>query len=91
LYQYIKLAHKVEGAYWDGKGGKWVLDVTNLRTNVSIKEECDILVNACGVLNSWRWPDIDGLHSFNGALIHTARWQNNIEITGKKVGLIGNG
>lgn len=44
-----------------------------------------------GILNNWKWPAIPGLHNYQGTLLHTANWDENIDLTGKHVGLIGNG
>lgn len=42
-------------------------------------------------ISKWQWPDIPGLHSFAGDLIHTARWPENYDYADKKVAVIGNG
>lgn len=47
--------------------------------------------NATGVLNAWKWPTIEGLHSFKGTLCHTARWPDDLDTTGKRVAVIGSG
>jgi cation diffusion facilitator CzcD-associated flavoprotein CzcO len=52
---------------------------------------CDFLINAAGILNAWKLPDITGLDSFKGTLVHTARWNEAIDVAGKTVGLVGNG
>lgn len=39
----------------------------------------------------WRWPDIDGLHSYQGKLMHTAQWDRMYDLTGKRVLNIGIG
>ncbi|KEF53483.1 uncharacterized protein A1O9_10458 [Exophiala aquamarina CBS 119918] len=49
------------------------------------------LVNCLGVLSKPNYPDIPGLDSFSGRLIHTARWDDTITLSGKKIGVIGNG
>jgi len=36
-------------------------------------------------------PDIQGLQSFGGELFHTARWNHDYDLTGKRVGVIGTG
>jgi len=55
------------------------------------EDTADILINGSGILNRWRWPDISGLHSFKGTLVHSARWDTNLDWTGKRVAIIGNG
>ena len=35
---------------------------------------CDVVHACLGALNKWQWPDIPGLHSFEGELMHSAKW-----------------
>jgi cation diffusion facilitator CzcD-associated flavoprotein CzcO len=49
------------------------------------------LVNATGVLTTPKLPDIDGIDSFAGTTIHTARWDHAQDLTGKRVAVIGTG
>ncbi len=49
------------------------------------------LVNASGVLTVPKLPDIDGVDSFAGITMHTARWDHNQDLTGKRVAVIGTG
>ena len=49
------------------------------------------VVNASGVLTVPKPPDIDGVDSFDGVTIHTARWDHDQDLTGKRVGVIGTG
>jgi hypothetical protein len=42
-------------------------------------------------LSNWQWPQIEGLHSFQGSLLHSASWDNNVDLKGKSVAVIGNG
>lgn len=48
------------------------------------------LISPLGIISQMHYPDIPGLSSFAGDLIHTARWPD-VDLTGKKVGIIGNG
>jgi cation diffusion facilitator CzcD-associated flavoprotein CzcO len=47
--------------------------------------------NASGVLTVPKPPDIDGVDSFGGATVHTARWDHSLDLTGKRVAVIGTG
>ncbi len=44
-----------------------------------------------GILNTWRWPSIEGLDSFKGELCHTARYPENLSVTDRRVAVIGSG
>ena len=41
--------------------------------------------------SNWQWPDIPGLKSFKGKLLHSARWDNPFDYEGKNIGVIGVG
>ena len=49
------------------------------------------LINGSGVLTVPKAPDIDGVGDFAGITIHTARWDSSIDLTGKRVAIIGTG
>ncbi|OAL53149.1 FAD/NAD(P)-binding domain-containing protein [Pyrenochaeta sp. DS3sAY3a] len=91
LEKYIKLNHKVSKAVWDESQGLWNIAVHNGHSNTLEKAQCDILINATGILNDWEWPAIPGLDSFSGPKLHSAAWDESIVLKGKHVGLIGNG
>lgn len=42
-------------------------------------------------MNTWKWPAIKGLHKYSGELLHSARWDERFDCTGKNVAVIGNG
>ncbi|KAF2841023.1 FAD/NAD(P)-binding domain-containing protein [Patellaria atrata CBS 101060] len=91
LKQYVKTEHQVSGCYWNKEKGGYDVKVRDLQRGVDITDHCDILINAGGILNNWRWPAIPGLHDYKGTLLHTANWDNNVKLEGKHIGLIGNG
>ncbi|KAK9893389.1 hypothetical protein P389DRAFT_175398 [Cystobasidium minutum MCA 4210] len=50
------------------------------------------MINAGGILNAWKWPDIEGLESFHGPRLHSANWDDSVALTKDvKVSIIGNG
>jgi cation diffusion facilitator CzcD-associated flavoprotein CzcO len=51
----------------------------------------DFLVAATGVLHHPSTPDIPGLSDFAGSVVHTARWDPNLDTTDKRVAIIGGG
>ncbi|CAK4031912.1 FAD NAD(P)-binding domain-containing [Lecanosticta acicola] len=91
LHQYVRTDHKVTGAFWNDENAGWDISVKDMSSGKDLLDQCDIIVNASGILNNWRWPAIPGLHEYKGILLHTANWDDNIDLTGKHAGLIGNG
>lgn len=91
LGKFIKAEHQVRRAEWQDREGAWHLDVEDLSSGCMIHDVCDILVSATGVLSRPRWPDLPDLRKFQGPLLHSARWDKDVELAGKSIGIIGNG
>ena len=66
--------------------GRWQIELSS-----GGRDEADIVIAATGVLHHPNYPDIAGLDEFEGELFHSARWDHNIPLDGRRIGLIGNG
>lgn len=86
----IRFNTKVASARYDETDMRW-----RVRTVDGDGREqdyvADILISAVGLLNVPKLPAIAGLDSFAGPCFHTAHWPADINLRGKKVGIIGNG
>jgi cyclohexanone monooxygenase len=82
----IRFNTKVLGAAFDDDANLWRVD---LDTGDAVTAR--FLVNASGVLITPNLPDIDGVDSFAGLTMHTARWDHEQDLTGKRVAIIGTG
>lgn len=91
IEKYIKLRHRVEHVEWDDEHGRWRVRARNLETDELVEDQAEFFINAGGVLNSWKWPDIPGLTDFKGKLMHSANYDEGYDLTGKKVAVIGAG
>ena len=89
LSNYFRLGHQVMGARFDPTRAKW--HVTIDHQGRQFEENCDVLINAAGLLNNWRWPAIPRLHDFRGTLVHSATWPETLDLKGKRVAVIGAG
>ncbi|KAJ7221713.1 FAD/NAD-P-binding domain-containing protein [Mycena pura] len=90
LWKYINLQHEVINAEWDDDAKKWRLRIRGPDGN-EFDDDCDVFLNGGGVLNIWKWPSIEGLHSFKGDLCHSARWPDDFSVKDKRVAVIGSG
>ncbi|MEP4149058.1 MAG: NAD(P)/FAD-dependent oxidoreductase [Halioglobus sp.] len=68
------------------RDGKW-----HLTTSKSARLVVDFVVAATGILHHPAYPDIKGLDSFSGEMWHTAQWNHDVDLRGKRVGVIGTG
>lgn len=89
LLKYVKVSHKVVGATWNEAKGEWTVKAEG--PNGAVEKTCNVLINAGGILNAWRFPPIPGIETFKGKLVHSAGWDSSVQLEGKVVGLIGNG
>jgi cation diffusion facilitator CzcD-associated flavoprotein CzcO len=90
-HRYIKLNTKVLEGRWHNDRGVWIITLEDERTKETWQDWAHIFINGTGILNTWKWPDIDGLHYFQGPLIHSAKWDHSVDFTNKTVGVIGVG
>ncbi|KAL2013171.1 hypothetical protein VTN00DRAFT_696 [Thermoascus crustaceus] len=90
LRKYICLNHRMVGATWNEEGGIWHLQIEDTVNQLIFDNCCHFLINAGGILNNWKWPDIPGLHEFKGKLIHSANWPEDWDYKGLSVAVIGN-
>jgi cation diffusion facilitator CzcD-associated flavoprotein CzcO len=51
----------------------------------------DVLVAATGHLTDVKFPDVPGLATFPGSLFHSARWNHELALDGKRIGVVGTG
>ncbi|KXJ95953.1 hypothetical protein Micbo1qcDRAFT_192830 [Microdochium bolleyi] len=87
----VRTNHQVVRAEWHEQRGVWLLVVRDLASGVEFEDAANFLVDASGILNKWKWPDIPGLHSFEGDLIHTAAWPEKYDYRNRRIAVIGNG
>ena len=86
----LRLSTRLESLAWDAGARCWqagLCDDAGTQRIVAARA----VVAATGGLSRPRWPEIEGLHSFEGRLMHTARWQPDAQWAGQRVGVIGTG
>ena len=79
----------VEDARWDDEATLWHIRTTG--QGQSNDYTADVLVSAAGALSDPKLPDIDGIDSFQGEVFHSAQWDHDYDLTGKRVAIIGTG
>ena len=82
----LQLNTAVTGAEWDDAERHWRLD-----TGDGDKLIARHVIGATGVLTKPKPPDIPGLDRFAGTTMHTARWDDSVDLRGRRVALIGTG
>jgi cation diffusion facilitator CzcD-associated flavoprotein CzcO/acetyl esterase/lipase len=82
----LRLGTEVTRADFDEGSGRWRIETDGGET-----VEADVLVSACGQLSRPALSRIPHADRFAGPIFHTARWDHEVELNGKRVAVIGTG
>ena len=90
LRPFVRSGREVESIVWQEDRQRWDVIV---RTAGGGRETltANVVISATGYLNRPAYPAIEGLEDFAGPCMHTARWRSDVEITGKRVAVLGTG
>lgn len=90
LYDLVNFNTKVKAATWLEDKAKWRVIVKHADGTESTHES-DIVFSAVGILNTPMVPDIKGLETFAGPVVHSSNWPADLKVDGKRVAVVGNG
>jgi cation diffusion facilitator CzcD-associated flavoprotein CzcO len=86
LRRYIRFGAHVDRAHWDDGELRW-----HVFTKDGNEYIAQFLISGAGGLHIPLIPDFAGLEQFSGAAFHSAQWDHDVDITGKRVAVIGTG
>lgn len=86
LKPHMRYGADVQGAAYDETAGRWAVELAGGETLTA-----RAVVTGVGALHRPRLPDIPGLDSFKGRSFHSAHWDHNHDLTGRRVAVIGTG
>jgi 4-hydroxyacetophenone monooxygenase len=92
--QHIRFNTEVSSLVFDEATQTWTIQAKNKTTEQTAHVEhiqANAVICAVGQLNRPAIPKLPGLEQYQGQVIHTAQWPDQIDLTGKKVALIGTG
>ncbi|MGW0038307.1 flavin-containing monooxygenase [Gordonia sp. NPDC003376] len=84
LGEHLSLGSEIVDAEW--LGDRW-----SLLTGSGERHEHRIVVHATGFLHHPKYPEISGLDDFAGPVMHTARWNDDVDLGDKRVAVLGSG
>ena len=82
---HIRFDHEVQGAEWDEAHGFWRVQTPHGEITARV------VISGQGGLSEPSLPDIPGIGSFAGTMFHSARWDHDHDLAGKRVAVIGTG
>ena len=86
LEPHLRLGTEVSTAEFDPASGRWTLTTAG-----GERRSFDVLVTACGQLSVPDVPPIDGRETFAGPAFHSADWDHEVDLAGRRVAVIGTG
>jgi cation diffusion facilitator CzcD-associated flavoprotein CzcO len=90
LREHIRFRTEVEALWWDEDRQQWQIQSVDGDGNRDVSY-ARVVVTAAGYLNRPRWPELPGRDTFAGTSIHSAQWDPSLDLTGKRVAIIGAG
>jgi cation diffusion facilitator CzcD-associated flavoprotein CzcO len=82
---HIRYDHEVTAAEWDDAAERWRIETT------AGPVAARVLVSAAGPLSQPLVPDLPGLEDFAGTKFHSAQWDHDHDLRGKRVAVVGTG
>ncbi|HVV13911.1 NAD(P)/FAD-dependent oxidoreductase [Amycolatopsis sp.] len=86
LYRFIRFGQEMTGARWDSDEHRW-----HVATRGGDEFAGRHLVNGVGALHLPQIPDLKGIENFEGEKFHSAQWNHDYDLRGKRVAVVGTG
>ena len=86
FYDHCLFHTTVEETAWDEASGRWMV-----KTDRGDAMRARFVVLANGILTTPKLARIPGMEKFQGEAFHTSRWNYNVDLKGKRIGIIGTG
>ncbi|GJJ12715.1 hypothetical protein Clacol_006959 [Clathrus columnatus] len=94
LEQYTRFNTRVIESTWDDKRQSWLVNTEKQTENGLVERtilEANVVVSAVGLFVLPFYAGIEGRERFKGIQMHSSRWNHSVNLSGKKVGVIGIG
>jgi len=86
FYEHCLFHTTVEETHWDASSERWIVE-----TDRGDRMHARFVILANGILTTPKLARIEGMETFEGDAFHTSRWNYDVDLAGKKVGIIGTG
>lgn len=89
LREHIRFETEVSSLRYDTGSSVWEIQVEGPNGEETVN--ANAVIAATGQLNRPKMPDLAGISDFKGNWFHSAEWDHNVSLAGKRVGIIGTG
>jgi cation diffusion facilitator CzcD-associated flavoprotein CzcO len=86
IQPHVRFGQEVERAEWDERRAAWSVHTRQGETHLARH-----LVLGVGALHYAKFPNVPGRESFQGVQLHSAAWDESVDLTGKRVVVVGTG
>ena len=86
----VQFGASVRSATWDEADSMWTV-VYGTPDDVEHTVRANAVISAVGQLNRPSWPTIEGIDTFAGTYFHSAEWRHDVDLTDKRVVVVGTG
>jgi len=90
VYDRIKFGAEVVSAEYNSHAREWIVTARERDGHIALHKS-SVVISAVGQLNVPHIPNIDGSDKFTGEIFHSAEWPAHLDVTGKRVAVIGTG
>lgn len=90
LRERTRFGTEVQALRWDADRRQWEIRTVGPDGDHDVSY-ANVVLPAAGYLNRPRWPELKGRNTFAGVSIHSAQWDPDLDLTGKRVAIIGAG
>lgn len=81
---------EVVSMIYDDVAAQWHIETRDKDGRRQV-EAFNAIITATGQLNKPSYPDIEGLNTFAGLMVHSAQWPKGLDVRGKRVAVVGTG
>jgi 4-hydroxyacetophenone monooxygenase len=89
--EHVTLDTEITRLEWIEADQVWELTAVSSADHTRRTVRAAAVITAAGHLNRPKYPDVAGRETFAGVSVHTARWKNDLDLAGKRVGVVGVG
>lgn len=86
LHPHLRFGADVTGAHWNDEQQRWTVSTRDGRSF-----SARVLISGMGGLSNPAIPRLPGRESFQGPQFHSAQWRHDLDLTGKRIAVIGTG
>ncbi|MBN2624954.1 MAG: NAD(P)/FAD-dependent oxidoreductase [Acidimicrobiales bacterium] len=91
--RHIRFHHRIVSAAWSTDDARWLVTAERTDTGETVQLTCGFLFSCSGYYryDHGYQPDFPGMQRFGGTIVHPQFWPDDLDVSGKRVVVIGSG